>query len=308
MQKAASQGDTDRLRVLLKSGKPSLECLTAALEGGKFAAGVQLALAGGPAAFPAAGAAELLARLVEKDATDECCLLLDIVGVPAQTKTQSGRPVLVEAAERGNFELCRALLERGVDANEADDDGQTAVHYAAKAGNVEFVKTAVLYGAKDVANNNGETAASLAPPDMKQIAREVTRAPPAGAKAEVIAGKFKEQGNKVFADKEFVKAIKLYTVAVSHAPKNHVFYSNRSACFFNQGKYERALTDAVRCAALNPKWPKAYFRKGACLAGLNLPQEALKTYEEGLKIDGKNADLVKARTQILKDIKKLEQK
>lgn len=44
---------------------------------------------------------------------------------------------------------------------------------------------------------------------------------------------------------------------------------------------------------MNPSWPRGYQRKGTALFYLNKIDEAIVTYNEGLKIDPNNADLQK---------------
>jgi ankyrin repeat protein len=58
-----------------------------------------------------------------------------------------GRPVLVEAAKRGNHEIIQVLLKKGADPNKRDELGSTALHVAAVAGHVEAVKALVAGGA-----------------------------------------------------------------------------------------------------------------------------------------------------------------
>ena len=68
-------------------------------------------------------------------------------------------------------------------------------------------------------------------------------------------------------------------------PTNHVFYSNRSAAYAGLGDYENALADAERTVAYKPDWSKGYSRKGAALYGLKRFNDAVESYEAGLKID-----------------------
>lgn len=52
------------------------------------------------------------------------------------------------------------------------------------------------------------------------------------------------------------KAVECYTEAISLDPSNHVFYSNRSAAYAKDKKYEQALADAKKCVELKPDWGK----------------------------------------------------
>ncbi len=54
---------------------------------------------------------------------------------------------VADAAMRGDLGAVRALLERGVDVNEAQGDGMTALHWAAKRGDAEMARLLVAAGA-----------------------------------------------------------------------------------------------------------------------------------------------------------------
>ena len=44
----------------------------------------------------------------------------------------------------------------------------------------------------------------------------------------------------------------------------------------------------VQCIKLNPTWSKGYARKGAALHGAKRLDDAIKAYEEGIKLEGDN--------------------
>ena len=54
---------------------------------------------------------------------------------------------VAEAAMRGDLEAVRALLEEGADANEAQGDGMTALHWAARHGHAEMARLLITAGA-----------------------------------------------------------------------------------------------------------------------------------------------------------------
>ena len=54
---------------------------------------------------------------------------------------------VADAAMRADIEAVRALLERGADANEARGDGMTALHWAARHGDVEMARLLITAGA-----------------------------------------------------------------------------------------------------------------------------------------------------------------
>ncbi|CAH3177665.1 unnamed protein product, partial [Porites evermanni] len=105
------------------------------------------------------------------------------------------------------------------------------------------------------------------------------------------AAKLKDQGNTHLQAGDLAKAVDCYTEAISLDPSNHVFYSNRSAAYAKDKKYEQALADAKKCVELKPDWGKGYSRLGAALSFLGRHDEAEKAYTKGLQLDPSNAQL-----------------
>jgi len=56
-------------------------------------------------------------------------------------------PTIADAAMNGDVEAVRALLKKGVDVNEAQGDGTTALHWAAMKGNAEVAQMLIFAGA-----------------------------------------------------------------------------------------------------------------------------------------------------------------
>lgn len=68
----------------------------------------------------------------------------------------STESVIADAAMRGDTARLRSLLKQGVDANAAQADGMTALHWAAARGDVQSVKVLVFAGARlEAATRNG---------------------------------------------------------------------------------------------------------------------------------------------------------
>ena len=66
----------------------------------------------------------------------------------------------------------------------------------------------------------------------------------------------KDKGNAALAIGDYEQAIQYYTEAIALDPNNHVLFSNRSAAFAKQGKYQNALEDAEKTVSIKPDWPK----------------------------------------------------
>jgi ankyrin repeat protein len=84
-------------------------------------------------------------------------------GANARASDDSGRTVLHWAAKGGNIEVVRQLLEHRADAMASDKDGQTVLHLAARGGNAEVIRQLLEHGANARASNNsGWTVLHLA--------------------------------------------------------------------------------------------------------------------------------------------------
>ena len=99
----------------------------------------------------------------------------------------------------------------------------------------------------------------------------------------------KDQGTEQFKLKNFDKAIEFYTQALTETPADHTIYGNRSAAYTNLKQYQQALDDGNKAIELKADWGKGYQRKGNALHGLGKLEDAIQTYEEGLKIEPANA-------------------
>jgi len=102
----------------------------------------------------------------------------------------------------------------------------------------------------------------------------------------------KAKGNAEFSAKNYAEAIKHFTEAIGHDDTDHVFYSNRSACYASTEKYEEAYADAQKCVTLKPDWAKGYSRKGLAEFNLGKLEDSLKTYEKGLSLAPQDAALL----------------
>jgi len=106
-----------------------------------------------------------------------------------------------------------------------------------------------------------------------------------------LAAKAKEAGNRDFSAKNYAAAIQHFTAAIQHDPSDHVFYSNRSACYASLGQYPEALADGRKCVELKPDWVRGYTRKALAEFYLGELDAAEATYRKGLELDGSNDQL-----------------
>ncbi|XP_040412036.1 tetratricopeptide repeat protein 31 isoform X2 [Cygnus olor] len=102
----------------------------------------------------------------------------------------------------------------------------------------------------------------------------------------ILAG----HGNEAAQEGHYVEAVQAFTEAVKLNPREHRLFGNRSYCYEKLQQYEEALRDAQMSLSLQPNWPKGFFRKGKALRGLKRYAEAVRTFEELLRLDGAHAD------------------
>lgn len=110
--------------------------------------------------------------------------------------------------------------------------------------------------------------------------------------------KAKEDGNAAFRSKNYVEAIKYFTLAIDVAASRPLWENNQLArdemalCLANRSAalaavqdWIGALCDAEACVKLKRPWSKAHFRKGKALQGLGRLDEAREAFDLGLEFD-----------------------
>lgn len=112
----------------------------------------------------------------------------------------------------------------------------------------------------------------------------------------------KAEGNRLYKEKNFLKAAATYTQAIKADKENGVLYSNRSAALLQLNKVTKAIADAEECIRLKPDWEKGYFRKGNALETLKKTEEALECYKVAAEKNPESKDCsnkVKQLTKVL---------
>ncbi|AWU73619.1 hypothetical protein CAS74_001422 [Pichia kudriavzevii] len=80
------------------------------------------------------------------------------------------------------------------------------------------------------------------------------------AEKEKWALSLKEKGNEYFKAEQYEKAITYYTDALK-CKKDHIFYGNRSACYYALKEYEKAIEDATAALEIKPDYSKCLLRR-----------------------------------------------
>eukprot|EP00994_Dinema_validum_P000048 NODE_100_length_2545_cov_148.215946_g67_i0.p1 GENE.NODE_100_length_2545_cov_148.215946_g67_i0~~NODE_100_length_2545_cov_148.215946_g67_i0.p1 ORF type:complete len:733 (+),score=271.53 NODE_100_length_2545_cov_148.215946_g67_i0:75-2273(+) len=117
-----------------------------------------------------------------------------------------------------------------------------------------------------------------------------------------LANEAKEAGNEAFKAERWADAEEHFSKAISLDKTNHVFFSNRSACYVNLGDFEKGLEDAQACVKLAPRWVKGYGRVATAYHRLGELRAAKAAYEEGLDLDEDNTGLREGLEEVKKDM------
>ncbi|KAJ6347590.1 hypothetical protein OIU76_004133 [Salix suchowensis] len=107
-----------------------------------------------------------------------------------------------------------------------------------------------------------------------------------------LAEEEREKGNEFFKQQKYPEAVKHYSESLRRNPKDPKAYSNRAACYTKLGALPEGLKDAEMCIELDPTFSKGYTRKGAVQFFMKEYDKALETYQEGLKHDPQNQELL----------------
>lgn len=119
-----------------------------------------------------------------------------------------------------------------------------------------------------------------------------------------LADEEREKGNEYFKQQKYPDAVKHYTESLKRNPNDPRAYSNRAACYTKLGALPEGLKDAEKCIELDPTFSKGYNRKGAVQFFMKEYDKAMETYQEGLKHDPHNQELLDGIKRCVEQINK----
>ncbi|XP_019156396.1 PREDICTED: hsp70-Hsp90 organizing protein 3-like [Ipomoea nil] len=119
-----------------------------------------------------------------------------------------------------------------------------------------------------------------------------------------VADEEREKGNQFFKEMKYPEAVKHYSESIRRNPKDPRAYSNRAASYTKLGALPEGLKDAEKCIELDPTFAKGYTRKGAVQFFMKEYEKALETYQEGLKHDPQNPELLDGVKRCVEQINK----
>lgn len=127
-------------------------------------------------------------------------------------------------------------------------------------------------------------AASSSTSSSTPAPNAASSAPTEAQKAE--AESLKSQGNAAMAQKDYPKAITLYSQALALVPGNPIFLSNRAAAYSASKDHSSARADAEAAVAADPKYTKAWSRLGLARFALGDAKGSMEAYSKGIEYEG----------------------
>lgn len=141
-----------------------------------------------------------------------------------------------------------------------------------------------IYGVYEKLKNSTKPAAAAAADTSSSAAP--SQAGPVSEDAKKEAEALKSKGNAAMAQKDYPKAIDLYTQALSLHPGNAIFLSNRAAAHSAAKDHESARADAEAAVAIDPKYTKAWSRLGLARYALDDAKGSMEAYQKGIEYEG----------------------
>jgi len=108
-----------------------------------------------------------------------------------------------------------------------------------------------------------------------------------------VALEHKAKGNALFKEGKWPEAVKEYTEAIKRDPNNHTVYSNRATCYAKLLAFDNSLKDCEKCLKIEPKFVKAWIRKGRIEHLKKQYHKAISSYEKALAIEPTNQELLR---------------
>lgn len=100
----------------------------------------------------------------------------------------------------------------------------------------------------------------------------------------------KIKGNEQLVQGHFLEAIGFYSEALEFDPTNAIILSNRAQAYIKVENYGLAMADATAAMESDPKYAKAYYRRGSAQFALTHYKEAKKDFKKVCQLKPKDKD------------------
>ena len=95
----------------------------------------------------------------------------------------------------------------------------------------------------------------------------------------------KEKGNEYFKKKNYSLALKEYTAAQRLDPSNAVYFFNRATTFYQMSNFVECEKDATQAINLDPRYTKAFIRRGLARDAQGKLELALQDFESAENLE-----------------------
>ncbi|GAX22809.1 stress-induced-phosphoprotein 1 [Fistulifera solaris] len=197
------------------------------------------------------------------------------------------------------IEACMKAVEVGKENRASFEDRAKAYARAAKA----YQKKGDLEKAIEMCNEAQlESYDSATQRLLKTLELEKKKADTLAYQDDAKAEEAKQKGNDFFRAQQWPQAVEQYEEAVKRAPKNAAIRNNLAAALCKIMDFNGAIRQIEEALALDPKYVKAYARKGDIEMYRKEFHKAMDSYNKGLSIEPDNKacleGLSKCRTAI----------
>uniref|UniRef100_A0ACD5VY59 Uncharacterized protein n=1 Tax=Avena sativa TaxID=4498 RepID=A0ACD5VY59_AVESA len=213
----------------------------------------------------------------------KCMKVLIMAGANVDGKGCAMTPLVFATSRGGYTKFIHFLLKAGADPNIPDDLGRLPVEFAALRDCREEVDMLfpVTSPLPNVPNWTIEGVISHAKTEARKPMEQKDR--------ERRKGFIRSQADTSFKQ-EYKMASGFYDLAIAHG-ESAALYANRSLCKLLMGDGDGALSDALKCRMLRPKWAKACYRQAAAHMLLKEYKQACDALLEAQKLDPANAEV-----------------
>ncbi|KAI4173656.1 MAG: hypothetical protein LQ343_002831 [Gyalolechia ehrenbergii] len=210
--------------------------------------------------------------LLDDDATSQKRLALAIIDFLSNSLKDGS----VSSEDTESIEIAKSCI---ADTFHVDPSDQAALKDA--IGDQSLLS---IYGVYEKLKGKSSTAPMPSASGSKGSASTPKPSGPTPTNPE--AESFKSQGNAAMQQKDYPKAIDLYTKAINLSPTNPIYLSNRAAAYSASHKHAEACADAELAVSADPKYTKAWSRLGLARFVLGDAKGSMEAYQKGIDYEG----------------------
>lgn len=208
--------------------------------------------------------------------------------VPTQMTFYSNKAAVYFSQKKYDecIDLCMKAIEVGKENRAPFEDRGKALTRAAKAFQKkgDLAKAIEMCNEAQLENYDKDTQRLL-----KTLELEKKKADKLAYQDDDKAEEAKQRGNDFFRSQQYGDAIREYEEAVKRAPNNAPIRNNLAAALCKIMDFAGAQREIEKALELDPKYVKAWARKGDIEMMMKEYHKALESYKEGLELDHDNA-------------------